>query len=347
MDKEQRTHIQAIDLLRIISILAVIFIHTTTRTLEITSFDLPHFSWSLFLNQISRFAVPLFFMISGFVLELNYSFHSSYWSFLKKRVSRIFIPYVFWSLIYYFFVYRHHSVSFLATLVDGSASYQLYFIPTLLIFYLIFPLIHRYYRFIDNKWVLLILGLVQIVFLYNDYYLHSIVLFYPLSIALFNYYIFILGAVISHHQQHLMTIVRKGRFILAPIVLFLMGYVFFEGESRFLKNHNYLSFYSQWRPSIFIYTILLAVLLYYLFNKIDIKSLIIKTLSKLSFFVFFVHVIVLEALWQLVGVHLYQSYPFLVGQFWYDPLFFALTAFFSFLIAYLFHKIPLLEKITG
>jgi hypothetical protein len=206
---------------------------------------------------------------------------------------------------------------------------------------------HRYYRFIDNKWVLLILGLVQIIFLYNDYYLHSIVLFYPLSIALFNYYIFILGVVISHHQQHLMTIVRKWRFVLAPIVLFLMGYVFFEGESRFLKNHNYLSFYSQWRPSIFIYTILLAVLLYYLFNKIEFKSLIVKTLSKLSFFVFFVHVIVLEVLWQLVGVHLYQSFPFLAGQVWYDPLFFVLTAFFSFLIAYLFHKIPLLAKITG
>jgi len=347
VDKEQKTHIQAVDLLRIISILAVIFIHTTTRTLEVTSFDLPRFSWTLFLNQVSRFAVPLFFMISGFVLELNYPFHTSYLSFLKKRASRIFIPYVFWSLIYYFFVYKQHTAGFLSVLTDGSASYQLYFIPTLLIFYLIFPLVHRYYCFISNKWILLTLGLIQIIFLYSDYYLHSLALFYPVSIALLNYYLFVLGAVASHHQQRLMTIFRKGKFFLAPIVLFLMGYVFFEGESRFLKNHNYLSFYSQWRPSIFLYTVLLAGLLYYLFNKAEAKLLMFKNLSKLSFFVFFVHVIVLEVLWQLVGVYFYQSYPFLIGQVWYDPLFFVLTAFFSFLIAYLFHKIPLLAKITG
>lgn len=345
--KEQRTYIQAIDLLRIVSILAVIFIHTTTRTLEITSLNLQRVPWALFFNQISRFAVPLFFMLSGFVLELNYTFHTSYLVFLKKRIIRIFIPYIFWSFIYYFFVYKQHAVSFLFALTDGSSSYQLYFIPTLLIFYIIFPLFHKYYHFISNKWVLLFLGLTQIFFLYCDYYLHSLTFFYPISIALLNYYVFILGIVASHYQQCLITIVKKGKFILIPIVLFLMGYIFFEGESRYLKTHDYLSFYSQWRPSVFLYTILLASLLYYFFNKIKNKLLVVKTLSKLSFFVFFVHVIVLETFWQLVGIHFYQSYPFLIGQFWYDPLFFIITASFSFFIAYLFHKIPLLAKITG
>src|SRR5258706_27456 len=55
----------AIDSLRTISILAVVLIHTTTRTLEASGYDLNSFSLTLILNQLSRFAVPLFFMISG------------------------------------------------------------------------------------------------------------------------------------------------------------------------------------------------------------------------------------------------------------------------------------------
>jgi len=48
---------------------------------------------AIFLNQIARFAVPMFFMISGFVLELNYDGNTGFWQYLKKRFSRIFIPY--------------------------------------------------------------------------------------------------------------------------------------------------------------------------------------------------------------------------------------------------------------
>ncbi|MDZ7587084.1 MAG: acyltransferase family protein [Patescibacteria group bacterium] len=95
----------AIDAMRLLAILAVVLVHTTTRTLQVTGYDLNVTWWPLLLNQITRFAVPMFFLISGFVLELNYDHHPYYLSFLKKRLSRILVPYLFWSLIYYFFVY--------------------------------------------------------------------------------------------------------------------------------------------------------------------------------------------------------------------------------------------------
>ena len=98
-----RVHDSSIDFLRLISILAVVMIHTTTRTIEASANNLAGFPLTFILNQLSRFAVPLFFLISGFVLELNYSYHSSYFVYLRKRLSRVLFPYLFWSAIYYWF----------------------------------------------------------------------------------------------------------------------------------------------------------------------------------------------------------------------------------------------------
>jgi len=341
----KKTYNPAIDILRFTSILAVILIHTTTRTLEVNNLNVAALPWTLFLNQISRFAVPLFFMISGFVLELSNSNNANYFVYLKKRFSRIFIPYVFWSGIYYYFVYTKHNEDFLRALTTGSSSWQLYFIPSLLILYIIFPLIHKFLKLLNNKWVLTILGILQVMLLYQDYYLHSIHFFYPISIAAFNYYVFLLGALASNHQDSFFNFMKKWKIHLSVLTLGLGSWVFYEGYSLYLKTHNYLAFYSQWRPSVFLYTISIGSILYYLFNKVN--SSIFKTIARLSFFVFFVHVIILELLWHKVGMYIFQVRPEISKQVWYDPLFFLVVAFISFTIAYGAHKIPYLSKITG
>ena len=126
---KEKVNIFAIDALRTISILAVVLIHTTTRVLENSGYNLYTHPFTLFFNQAARFAVPMFFLISGFVLELNYHLNESFIHFLKKRFIKVFIPFLFWSLIYYFFIYTKHNSGFLEALIGGNASYQLYFIP--------------------------------------------------------------------------------------------------------------------------------------------------------------------------------------------------------------------------
>jgi surface polysaccharide O-acyltransferase-like enzyme len=335
-----KTNIYAIDALRVVAILAVVLIHTSTRTLEASYYNLIAFPVSIFLNQISRFAVPLFFMISGFVLELNYDFNAGFWPYLKKRFSRIFIPYLFWSAVYYFFVYKIHHVNFIQALLTGNSSYQLYFIPSLLIFYLIFPLLHKIYKTISNRWVLILLGLIELCLLYRDYYYHNSTNPFPVDMALFNYYVFILGMFASHHQEKILELVSKCKYWLLLITVGMGVYVFWEGRSTYLATYNYLAFYSQWRPSVLVYTILLAGLLYYFFTIVTWGSSVFKALSKLSFFVFFIHVIFLETLWFYFGKYFYTRPLF-------DVLFFALVAGLSFAAAYLVHKIPHLSKITG
>lgn len=334
-----------VDVLRIISILAVIFIHTTTRTIQVSTDNFQIVPWTLFINQIFRFAVPLFFMISGFVLELNYHAHESYLTYLKKRINRIFIPYIFWSGIYYFFVYTKHTENFFQALLGGDASYQLYFIPAILIFYIIFPFVHNFYKFLGSKWITILFALIELSLLYYDYYVQPLQIFSPVKTALFNYFVFYAGVALANNKERFIYFIRRWKLIFLFGASIFAFYVFHEGQSIYLKTHNYFSFYSQWRPSVFIYTFLLAGSLYYIFDRNIIRISIIKTLSRLSFFVFFIHVIILEVLWHLIGIKIYNVQ--FVKDLWWDPLYFIAVTLISFSIAFIAHKIPKLSKLSG
>jgi surface polysaccharide O-acyltransferase-like enzyme len=348
-EEKRKLYNPVIDILRTISILAVILVHTTTKTLEASSYNLLNTSWTLFLNQAARFAVPMFFMISGFVLELNYHLHESYLTYLKKRFSRIFIPYLFWSIVYYFFVYyKGRDPNFISALLRGDASYQLYFIPSLLIFYLLFPIIHKYYKVIGNRWIIISLGLIELFLLFYDYNVYPIQLYYPITITLLNFFVFIFGVLLARNQERFLNFIKKWKIILLSGTVFFAIFIFYEGLNGYLKTHNYLTFYSQWRPSVLIYTILLAGSLYWIFNrKLKLISLI-KTFSKLSFFVFFTHVIFLEILWNGFLKNVFEKSNNSIAQtIWYDPLYFLAVTVISFGVAFVIHKIPKLSKITG
>ena len=331
-------HSPAIDVMRLLAILAVVLVHTTTKTLNATGYDLNAYWWPLLLNQISRFAVPMFFLISGFVLELNYGHHPDYLSYLKKRLSKILVPYLFWSLIYYFFVYQGNLAPLSTVLLWGGAAYQLYFIPALMIFYLIFPLFHRLYKILAHPLVLLVLGAVQVRILYQDYFVRDLPYPFPISIALMAFYVFIIGMVASHYQKQLMEGIKKWFWALAPLTIGLALGIFWQGWQRYFMTWNIHAFYSQWRPSVMFYSISLSAVLYYLFSVSKRFQKQIPALSGLAFFVFFFHLIPLELLWRQIGT---------VQAWWYDPMFFLATAAASFGVGYLSHKIPYLSKLTG
>ncbi len=318
----------AIDILRIISILAVILIHTSSRVLEVNHFDLKSVPVLTIANQLSRFAVPLFFMISGFVLELSFSVHQNFWLYIKKRFSKILLPYLFWSLFYYFFIYTHHDNNLLRVFLSGSASYQLYFIPALLIFYLIFPLLRKI-QF--NKYLMIFLGILQILLLYIDYKYFGIHINFPIRIALLNLYVFLVGIVAFRHQTQLQKLLSRN-WPISLITTILCGtWVVIDGFSRYYQTFNFEAIYSQWRPSIFLYTLSIAAFGLYFFSKLKFPESLVKKIASLSFFVFFVHTWILELLWKN-NLH------------W--GLFASVTIV-SFTIAFMAHKIPYLNKVTG
>jgi surface polysaccharide O-acyltransferase-like enzyme len=336
-DLKAKIHHDEIDVLRIISIFFVVLIHTTSKILDYSKFDLNAHPTTLFLNQISRFAVPLFFMISAFVLEHNYSHDLKYLPYLKRRFSKIFLPYLFWSLIYYFLIYPHNSDSLAKALIVGSSSYQLYFIPTLLIFYLIYPLLSRIFKHLNHRIVFLVSLIIQLFFVSIDYYLTPLTFAHPLNVFLLNFMFFNVGILANHHQERILIIVKKYYKKLVIFSVFLSFYIFVEGEFRYFKTQNYLAFSSQWRPSILFYTLTLSSLLYYYAKQIKFKIPLIKKFGSDSFFVFFIHVIFIELIWNYLPLNLLNR----------PLLSFTLVLIPSYFCAFLSSKIPGLRKLTG
>ena len=61
------------------------------------------FNWifqNFFSNGITRIAVPLFFIISGYLFFLQFQpTIENYFEKIKKRIKTLFIPYLIWSII--------------------------------------------------------------------------------------------------------------------------------------------------------------------------------------------------------------------------------------------------------
>jgi probable poly-beta-1,6-N-acetyl-D-glucosamine export protein len=88
-----------IDNLRAWAIIGVVIIHVTSYFTNVTEISyLPIALASL--DIYAHFAVPLFVLISGFVLGLNYTGNFNKSDFFKKRIHRILIPYLIWSAVY-------------------------------------------------------------------------------------------------------------------------------------------------------------------------------------------------------------------------------------------------------
>lgn len=102
-----------------------------------------------YIDQLARLGTPIFAVISAFLLMssvLRRGFDLSY--FVKSRFTKIFIPYIFWSSVY--LLYRSFVEESLipglpvsSYFLHGTANFHLYFILTVLQFYVLFPLLSR------------------------------------------------------------------------------------------------------------------------------------------------------------------------------------------------------------
>lgn len=88
----QRYH--SMDALRGLAILAVLMIHITSSYVG-SSYS------AMFLNQISRFAVPTFLVLSGWGLTISGRISVNFWKYIWKQAKKLLIPYFLWSIAYW------------------------------------------------------------------------------------------------------------------------------------------------------------------------------------------------------------------------------------------------------
>ena len=136
-----------VDRLRALSMLGVIGIHIGPFVFASST---PRLDLFLLFQVFTRFAVPGFFFISGFGLFCNDALHKPfhYFSFIKKHLVTVGLPYFVWSFFYIAMwqwedMYRpdrSFSVSVLIVkFLLGEGCYHIYFMVILLYFYFSMP----------------------------------------------------------------------------------------------------------------------------------------------------------------------------------------------------------------
>jgi surface polysaccharide O-acyltransferase-like enzyme len=165
--------------LRVIALLAVITLHTTSPVME--QFNKGPLSVWLtgdFYNSLTRFAVPVFVMISGaLLLSKEYELGD----FLKRRLSRIVIPFLFWSLVYVAYMFYDEQVDYsgdwwittkqVLHFLKYESSYHLWYVYMLIGLYLFIPVISRFVRNATEKETLYFLLVWFVVMLFDQPYL--------------------------------------------------------------------------------------------------------------------------------------------------------------------------------
>lgn len=153
-----------LDFIRVIATLAVMILHTTYTYYNNTANSTTRL-WRIlgYVTELSRIGVPLFFMISGYLL-LNKDI-VSIGSFYKKRFAKVGIPFVIYNVFYYF--YMHLSAasdislkSFFDELINQGSCYHLWFVYSILFIYLLMPFLQMIVKGCSQKQLILFLFLV-------------------------------------------------------------------------------------------------------------------------------------------------------------------------------------------
>lgn len=302
----------AIDFIRLVAILGVVVIHTTTAFNDRVALFSLDFYFLHFINQASRFAVPLFFLISGFLLASRYLEIKNPIIFYKKRLYKILIPYVTWSLIYYFIIFPNSlnsllSKKFANSLLTGDSSYQLYFIPAIIILYLLFPLIVYFKKVFLTKWFISLLFITEFVVISVVYFNNiNLTIFPPFEVAFYNLFPFVIGMYSATRISNLNLFIKRNIVIISASTIVLSLYLFIESIFMYKSTgvENYLR--NQWRISVFVYGIFAGSLMYYFYPLLHKWNKQILYLSSFSLGVFFVHVAILQ--YFLDALDIYKFY---------------------------------------
>jgi surface polysaccharide O-acyltransferase-like enzyme len=165
--------------LRIIALFAVIVLHASSPLLGGYG-QVSQGQWlsADFYNALTRFAVPVFVMITGALLLGR---DEEVINFLKKRLSRVVVPFLFWSLVYIAYAFYNEDLIYsgntwttikqvLHQLKNGS-SYHLWYVYMLIGLYLIMPVLSKFIRNANNKEIVYFLTVWLLVMLFGQPYM--------------------------------------------------------------------------------------------------------------------------------------------------------------------------------
>ncbi|MCA1031328.1 acyltransferase [Bacillus timonensis] len=316
-----------LDMLRGIAIIGVILIHISGTML--VTFVNGSFSEviAIFVNQASRYAVPVFLFLSGLGLTLSNSLEKGYFLFIRHRITKIILLYFVWNVIYYLFVIGVNSGSFniiifIKNFILGSNYYHLYYVPLIILFYLLYPLL---LKIGDKKVGVAFILLITIMSQISDKFIEYNLLNNPSNFLNWIFY-FVLGIWFARNIQNIISFTKRYQKVIT--LLFLLTFTVVFVESYISNGHITTSM----RPTVILFTIMFILAVFCLeFEKIPLYKYIIM-LSKMSYGIYLSHILILDvyvSIYSKLGMK--NSIFFLISSF-------VLVTFISMVLTYMVDK---------
>lgn len=345
-------NIQYFDTLRALATLAVIVIHVDTPVLNMNYGRNMEFWWiGLVIDNLVRFAVPLFLVLSGATL-LTKQYRLV--DFYKKRMSRVLIPFAFWLPAYWvfrWFMLRpfERPLDFDSILdwgvnlfITEGVSIHLWFVYMILFLYLFIPIIAKILRKVSRRVVALFLILWLVLNGLQISGVFSIDSFSLLFKKLYGYSLYS-GYLVLGYFLHTSTQKFNNQRMYAAIayvitVLIASISTFYLSEAH---GRQTLTVMNSFTLNSFVQT----VAIYYLFKNFEIKNqivnFIVQTISNYSFGIYLVHIMVISLFFR-IGIFWTIAHPLISV-----PLVVSLTLITSFIVIFLLRKIPFAAKFAG
>lgn len=352
------SYIFSADIIRSIAIFGVVIIHVVNVD-YIKPDLLGGIIWhvSLILYSMFNISVPLFILLSGyFILGKNESFSQS----LKRMISRIFVPFVFWVLFYNWWGYTQQKNFFLTqSPFDGKIVFlkvfHLYFLAILISLYFIAPLIRVCLRKILHMpegvlyKTLLATGIFWIasLFLFNGCASENFLIRWISYLGLFIAG-YVLGIKKNKFNNFRLLIIYLFTLIIS-LRLSYFHYFLSIGNNNLLASAKCLSYYADHYLKIDIIIMSICVFLLLLNNtyenikKNTVSYKLIGSIARASFGIYLIHPAVtrfLEMRFNLI-IDFNSSPTFLIVT----KLFFVLIL--SYLITIFFRQIPIIKILIG
>lgn len=340
------------DIIRIIAALMVVMIHVTSHYVTNESLSSSEFFIANIFSAIARCAIPLFLMLSGaLLLDEKKDFD------IKKAISSsktMFIILYIWSFIYtilfdVIWPLINNETIYLKEIINSFifGHYHEWYLFMLIGLYLITPILKKIVNK-ENKELVKWFIVLSIIFRFVPVFLNFIInthlggnsllstYFEGFKLSFLNSYVtyYLLGWYLTN-----IDLKKKNRLIIyilgiIGLLITIIGPILYSDIDR-----SYSLFYSDGSIHILLYSIGLFVLIYYLFkNKNSLKyEKTLFTLSKLTFGVYLIHLLVLEFPRKLININ---------SIFLEIIIHFTITGLVSFLAVYIISKIPLIKKIV-
>ena len=331
------------DVLNILACIAVIFLHCNGAVHEFSNTRL--WKESLVIEVLCYFAVPIFVMISGATL-LKYKERYTTKQYFIKRIEKVVIPWVIWSLIVYIAKNQNFNIiNFAQSFIYGKIETIYWFFPLIIYLYCIIPVLSiltdkEEYR--KTMWY--IVGFIFIFQSVLQPVLKMLNIMYPsiLNNALGqNSYIMyiLLGYLLST------TKLNKNQKIviyLLAIEALLTRYVYtlFASMSTGVLNQDswgYTTFTAVF-PTIALFVFIKDLDWEKIFEKFKIDTKIVEKLASCSFGVYLMHMIIQKIIVKIFDIN--------TSMYFYRLIFPILAYIICVAIVLIIKKIPIVKKIV-